>query len=253
MALVPTSTQDATSLTPAGTGWLLDSNNLDFVPAAVPGAGGSTLNYGDVTRSFGRQAGSGEPYSRAFVNQIVPASVYMMQTAIGAETNTFTTRAPITGTLINLGFVGDAAQTAGTFPAGALNKVGRVIRCSGGGTMGTTSTPNFTFDIALGTNILATTGSLVTVAVTTPANFWFSTISTVITAGSSGTIQTVGVFNYATATNVTKTWPMANSTPGTALSLDLTATQAVSFNATCGTSSSSNRVRLYNFMVEILA
>lgn len=46
---------------------------------------------------------------------------------------------------------------------------------------------------------------------------------------------------------------MANSTPGTALTLDLTATQAVTFNATCGTSNASNRIRLFNLMVEILA
>lgn len=255
MALVPTTTLNPGNLVPAGTGWLIDSTNYDFVPAVGSAPVPSTSNVNDAVRSFGRQAGSAVPIARTLLNQMVPASVYMMQTVPGAETNTFTARAPIQGTLINLGSIGDGIQVAGTFPAGALNVVGRVIRCSGGGTMGTNaSTPNFTFDVALGANILATTGSLATVAaVATPANFWFTTISTVITVGSSGTIQTVGCFNYFSGTNVTYTIPMANSTPGTALSLDLTATQAVSFNATCGTSHANNRVRLFNFMVEIVA
>ncbi len=46
---------------------------------------------------------------------------------------------------------------------------------------------------------------------------------------------------------------MANSTPGTALTIDLTAAYAFTFNATCGTSNASNRIQLTDLMVEILA
>lgn len=233
-----------------GPTWLQDDAAGDLVPVA---AGFPT----DLVRGIGRQSAAGlgsatTSQGRALVNQYLPAGVAMVQTVPGAEKNTFTARVAIQGTLVNA-FNFATSQTAGTFPANSLNLLGRMIRVSGGGTIGTTVTPTFTFDVAFGATVIATTGSLtINNAITTPANFSFSFIATVTTAGSSGVVVSSGQFNFASATNVTNTWPMANSTPGTGASVDLTAAQAVTFNATCGTSDPANRVRLFNLLVEVL-
>jgi hypothetical protein len=242
MALLTTGTAVLSS---SATGWAFDSVNNDLVPA--------TLAPQDLVRGVGRMAGSGLVISRALVNQLCPVGLAMVQTVPGAETNTFTSRVSILGTLVNSMTMGDGSQVAGTFTAGTLNLLGRTVRITGGGTIGTTGTPNFTFDVGLGAGVLATTQSLaVNAAITTPANFNFSVVATVTTAGSSGVVVSSGQFNFASATNVTNTWALANSTPGTGLSTDLTAAGAITFNATCGTSNASNRVRLFNFLVEVL-
>lgn len=242
MALIQ---QGAANLANSGIGWVTDSTALDIVPALTTPQ--------DLVRSIGRQAGSGVTIGRALCNQLCPVGLAMVQTVPGAETNTFTTRVSILGTLVNSMTMGDGSQVAGTFTAGTLNLLGRTLRFTGGGTMGTTATPNFTFDVGLGAGVLSTTGSLaINNAITTPANFNFSIIATVTTAGSSGVVVSSGQFNFASATNVTNTWAFANSTPGTGLTSDLTAAGAITFNATCGTSNASNRVKLYNFLVEVL-
>lgn len=245
MALVGAGTANITA--GAGAGWQYDSVNSDLVPVALSGSG-----YSDLARSVGRQAGSGLPIARALVNQMLPVGTYLVQTVVGAETNTFTTRVAISGTFVNLATVGDAAQTAGTFPAGALNVLGRTIRITFGGTSGTTGTPNWTIDAALGANIVATTGVLAAVATTSPANFWGQIIATVTTVGASGKLASCGQINWSSATNATQSWPLANSTPGTALTIDLTAAYAFTINATCGTSNLSNRLQLTNCVVEVL-
>lgn len=244
------STQSGFSVPGGGPTWLQDDTAGDLVPVA----GGSPI---DMVRGIGRQSAnvlgsSSTAAGRMLTNQLLPTCIAMVQTVPGAENNTFTTRRAIQGTLINT-FNLAASQTAGTFPAGALNLLGRTIRISGGGTMGTNLTPNFTFDFALGATVVATTGSLaINAAITTPANFNFSIIATVTTTGSSGVVVSTGQFNFASATNVTNTWPIANTTPGTGATVNLTAAQAVTFNATCGASDAANRVRLFNFLVEIL-
>lgn len=245
MALIGTGTANIVAGTT--TGWQFDSINGDLCPV-VSGGG----NYLDLTRSIGRQATASTQIGRAFVNQMLPVGTYMVQTVVGPETNTFTTRQSITGTLVNFASVGDVAQVAGTFPAGALNVLGRTLRITFGGTSGTTGTPNWTIDAALGSNLVATTGALAAVATTSPANFWGQIISTCTTTGASGKLTSCGEITWSSATNATQTWPLANSTPGTALSIDLTAAYAFTINATCSASSPSNRIILTNLVVEII-
>src|ERR1039458_3525411 len=115
------------------TGWLFDSVNYDLVPA--------TTAPQDLVRGIGRQPGSGAVINRALVNQLLPVGLAFVQPANGTETNTFTTRVAINGTLTNCNNIGDVAaatQTAGTFTAGALSLVGRTIRVRASGTLGTT-------------------------------------------------------------------------------------------------------------------
>jgi hypothetical protein len=225
-----------------GTAWQWDDAAGDLVPVN----GNATS---DLYRGFGRSS------SRALVNQFLPAGLAMVQTVPGAETNTFTTRVAINGTLVNT-FNFNGTQVAGTFPAGALNVLGRTIRIKSTGTMGTSATPNFTFDYALGTagaNVLATTGVLAAQAVTTPGQWYSEVQATVTTAGSSGVVQSGGHFTFAGSSGVLVTpWSMGNSTKGTGLSIDLTAALAFGMYATCGTSSGSNRVIVSTLTVEIL-
>lgn len=221
------------------TAWQWDDAAGDLVP--VNGNAAS-----DLYRGFGRSA------SRALVNQWLPAGIAMVQTVPGAETNTFTTRVAINGTLVNT-FNFNGTQVAGTFPAGALNVLGRTIRIKSTGTIGTTSTPNFTIDYALGSNILATTGVLAAQAVSTPGQWYSEVQATVTTIGSSGVIASGGHFTFAGTSGVLVTpWAMGNTTKGTGLSVDLTAALAFGMYATCGTSSGSNRVIVSTLTVEIL-
>lgn len=229
-------------------GWLFDSNQYDLVPA--------TTGPQDLIRGIGRQAGSGAVINRAFVNQLLPVGLAFVQTVSGTETNTFTTRVAISGTLVNANNIGDVAaatQTAGTFTAGALSLVGRTLRVHASGTLGSTSTPNLTIDVALGSNILATSGALAMATATSPAPWILDVQATVQTAGSSGVIISEGLFSYSTSSGVVVLpWTMGNSTRGTGLSIDLTAAQLISINATCGTSNSSNRIICNVFTTEIL-
>jgi hypothetical protein len=222
----------------------IDSTNSSLVPADGI----------DFSHSLGGVNLAGTT-QRLLVNNLAPVGAFAWQTVIGAETNTFTSRVAIHGTLVSPTTY-PTAPTAGTFPAGALNVLGRTIRVTGGGNSGTTGTPNWTLDFALGAagaSVVGTTGALAAVATTSPANFTFSLISTVTTIGASGVMTTTGTVNWASATNATATWAIANSTVGTGLTLDLTAAQACGVFATCGTSNASNRIRLTNLLIEVLA
>jgi hypothetical protein len=186
----------------------------------------------------------------ALLGRVAPAGLAIVQTVEGAEKNTFTTRVAIQGTLVNASSA--LPGTAGTIPAGLMNVVGRTMRIRGGGTTGTTATPNWTFDIAMGATVIATTLAKAAVATTTPAAFTFDVLATVLSTGATGTIISVGSINMASATNATATWAFCNTTPGTATTVDLTADKAITFNATCSASDAANRVRLHALTVEIL-
>jgi hypothetical protein len=245
-------TQSAAFISPNVT-WLDDDAAGDTVPCI----GNTPI---DLYRGYGRMystpvGGGTAVLARSLVNQFLPAGLAMVQTVPGAETNTFTTRVLVSGTLVNT-FNFNGTQVAGTFPAGSLNLLGRTIRIKATGTMGNTSTPNFTFDYALGTsgaNVLATTGSLASQAVTTPGQWYSEVQATVTTAGASGVIQSGGHFSFQGTTGVLVTpWTMGNSTKGTGLSVDLTTALAFGMYATCGASSASNRVIVSTLTVEIL-
>jgi hypothetical protein len=228
------------------TGWQFDNTNFDFVPAS----GTNTIQ--DMARGIGRQAGSGLLIGRALVNQMVPPGIAMIQTVMGAETNTFTARQDIKGTVINTMTIGDGTQTNATFPAGALNVLGRTIRVRGGGNWGATATPNFTLDVSLGAGVLATTSVCALAAITTPQNFAFDFISTCTTIGASGVMTSAGIFQGQITTITTFPIAMTNTVVGTGLTADLTTALALSVGVTWGASNALNRVRLTNLVVEIL-
>lgn len=226
------------------TNWLWDDAAGDFVPVQ-----GNTAI--DLTRGIGRSA------SRALINQWLPTGTAIVQSANGAETNTFTTRVAIGGTYLNA-FNFNGTQVAGTFPPGALSLVGRTIRVKAGGTLGTAgaSTPNLTVDIGLGVagaNVLATTGVLAMATTTSPAPWGLDVTATVQTAGASGVVISEGLFYYSsTSSVVVLPWTMGNTVRGTGLAIDLTAALAFNIFATQGTSNAANRIIQNYCTVEIL-
>lgn len=224
------------------TAWAWDDAAGDFVPVI----GNATV---DLLRGIGRSS------SRSLVNQFLPTGTAMVQSANGTETNTFTTRVAIGGTFLNA-FNFNGTQVAGTFPAGALSLVGRTIRIKAGGTLGTTGTPNYTIDLALGAagaNVLATTGALAMATATSPAPWGLDVTATVQTAGASGVVISEGLFYYSsTSSVVVLPWTMGNSTRGTGLSIDLTTALAFNIFATSSASSASNRIICNTLTVEVL-
>lgn len=215
----------------------------DVAGDLVPVNGNATS---DLYRGFGRSA------SRALVNQWLPAGLAIVQSANGAEKNTFTTRVAIGGTYLNA-FNFNGTQVAGTFPPSSLSVVGRTLRIRASGTLGAAATPNLTIDVALGAGILATTGVLAMATATTPAPWILDVQATVQTAGSSGVVVSEGTFLYQTSSSVVVLpWAMGNTVRGTGLAIDLTAALAFNIFATQGTSHADNRIICNTLTVEIL-
>jgi hypothetical protein len=232
--------QQAGSNVGAAPAWGFDDTTGDFLPGI-----------GDVAYDKARSVGN-LLTSRALVNNFLPSGLAIVQTANGTETNTYTTRVAIHGTLVNA-FNFPGTLVAGTFPAGVLSLVGRTLRIRASGTLGATSTPNLTVDIGLGAGILATTGALAMATATSPAPWFLDVQATVQTAGASGVVISEGFFLYSTTSSVVVVpWTMGNSTRGTGLSADLTTALALSLNATCGTSNAANRIICNTLSCEIL-
>jgi len=154
----------------------------------------------------------------------------------GTELASFTTRASMmTGATLT------GSGTAGTVPAGALNQIGRYIEWDLWGYIGNTATPNFTFDIALGSTVVWTTASFASVAITGSGTWHASGQLVTVTTGATGTVIGQGSFVY----HQTVLLATGISTALTAaVTVDLTAAKVFSINATCGASSSSNKAAL---------
>jgi hypothetical protein len=235
--------------------WRYDDVAGDFVP--VVGNAPTDLRRGIGRFSaipVGGVAGDAA-IARALANGFLPPGIAFVQSVRGAETNTFTTRVAIGGTFLNA-FNLAATQVVGTFPAGALNLLGRTLRVRASGTLGTTGTPNLTIDLALGAagaNVLATSGVLALAAATSPAPWFLDVQATVVTVGASGAIISEGLFSYSTSSSVVVIpWTLGNSTRGTPLTIDLTAALAFNIYATCGTSDVANRIRCDTLVAEVL-
>jgi hypothetical protein len=223
----------------------LDDTRGDLIPA------------GDLASGYGMFYGPGSTAAapvkrRVPVNELLPVGLVMVQSTNGTERNTFTSRVSLLGTILQPCTIG-GTQTAGTFPAGALNLVGRTVRIRAWGTLGTNGTPNYTFDVGLGAGVLATTGALAMTASTSPAPWALDVTATVQTAGATGVVIAAGTISMANASlAATKTFLLANSTPGTGLTADLTAALAFTTNITSGASDAANRCIQNGCIVEIL-
>lgn len=161
----------------------------------------------------------------------------------GTELVSFTTRASLfAGATIT------GAGTAGTIPAAALNQIGRFISWDLYGYIGNTGTPNYTVDVALGSTVLWTTASFASVAITGSGLFRLQGNAVVKTTGATGTVWANGSFTYHQTVLLATGISTANAA---VVTYDLTAALAFTANATCGTSSSSNKIALTNGIVRI--
>jgi hypothetical protein len=229
-----------------GAVYQLGTTNGDIVPRN--GNAASDLQRG-LGMLFTGTAAAPAPH-RALHNQLLPRGLYLVQTVPGTALASFTTRASLSGTFVNSATVG-GAQVAGTISAGALNLLGRTIAIKAWGTLGVTGTPNYTVDVALGTNILATTGVRAMAAATSPLGWYLDVAATVTTAGASGVVVSGGTFT-AGENSAVVSFPLTNSTPGTGLSIDLTAAYAFTLNATSSASDPANTLKCYGTIVEII-
>lgn len=179
----------------------------------------------------------GTKAKRLLVNGSGGAPAGVLFTAFnGTEKHSFTARASLmTGATLT------GPGTAGTVPAAALNQIGRYIEWDLWGYIGNTATPNFTIDIALGSTVVWTTASFASVAITGSGTWHAFGQLVTVTTGATGTVIGQGSFNY----HQTVLLSTGISTALTAaVTVDLTAAQAFTVNATCGTSSASNKVAL---------
>jgi len=179
----------------------------------------------------------GSKSKRVLMNGSGGAPAGVLFTAFsGTEQVSFTTRASLmTGATIT------GPGTAGTVPADALNQIGRFIEWDLWGYIGNTGTPNYTIDVALGSTVVWTTGSFASVAITGNGVWHAQGQLVTVTTGATGTVIGQGSFTYhqtvLLATGI-------STVTSAAVTVALNAAKAFSINATCGTSSSSNKIAL---------
>jgi hypothetical protein len=202
-----------------GSAWAFD----DAIGELVPLAGAAPA---DLIRSIGQ--GSGLLPYRFLVNRLLPGGLFAWTSAVGTAVVAASETTLLTGaTFLGPKYTG---VTAGTFPAGFLNIVGRKISFFAFGTMASTgSTPTNNIKFKLGTNIVIATGAQTTVSVTGTLPWGFRGEATVITSGSSGTILGQGEFYYYSTAPVRVTWSAYNSG---AVTLDLTSALAIDLTST---------------------
>lgn len=203
-----------------------DESALNWVPAA----------------DYGVEIGS--KAKRILINGTGGTPPGVLFTAFGGtELNTFTTRASLFG-----GATIKGPGTAGTVPAGALNQIGRFIKWDLWGYIANTATPNFTFDVALGSTVVWTTGSFASVAITGNGVWHAQGQLVTVTTGATGTVIGQGSFTYHQTVLLSTGISTVISAAET---VDLTAAKAFTINATCGTSSGSNKAAFTSGIVLI--
>lgn len=141
-----------------------------------------------------------------------------------------------------------------TLPAGALNKIGRMLRITGSIVFTTASanTPTIAIALKLGTVTLCTITSAAVAASTTNGQLQFEIIVQVATAGSSGTIESHGeLLAQLSATLGTALAAYADQNTAVSSAVNLTSSLALSATITAsgGTVSSAT---LRQLTVEVI-
>lgn len=172
----------------------------------------------------------------------IPTVVYQLysSTAIANTTNVSTFTA-----LSSVNSVGSV-----TFPASWV-QVGRSIRVFTEGYYSTTGTPNWTWDIYLGTMSVLTTGAIA--APTTQTKQRFSAIATVTIASTTAASQVNAVYDINVSSGNYNT-PVLNFSTATmsAVTVDWNVTLQVYPHFTWGTANASNSLNITNCWVEFL-
>lgn len=137
-----------------------------------------------------------------------------------------------------------------TIPANTL-KVGNIVRVIGGGIYSTqTLTPgNLTIKVKLGTTVIASTTMTVLVGAVASAAFDLSSRIAVRTIGATASLAPVGGLNFATSAGARLFADLVNG--GSAVSVDLTASQTVDVTFQWATGSTGNTLTVTSLQVLI--
>jgi hypothetical protein len=142
------------------------------------------------------------------------------------------------------GFVGST-----TFPASWV-ATGRNIRISAKGFYGTTSTPNWTWQVLLGTTVVVNTGAVPAPSAVTGQYWKEECLLTIENPAASGTV--IGSCDIFVATTTSGTSLVSYSTSSIAATVGLNTQLTVNPTFTWGTSSSANTITANNVTVEFL-
>lgn len=223
----------------------VDDTIGSILPGPIAAAADGAMSLGGSTT-----AGTG---ARFLTNYGFPTAGDVFQSVAGAAYNTSVAATNIQGTVLGPSAYGATAQAAGTLQPGRLNLVGRTLRVRAFGSIANTVTPNLTMAILLGTNVIVTSGVQATATITGTSIWRLEADIVCRTAGASGVLFGSGLFSYfTTGPTVGVTWQIANPTPFTGVTLDLTAAYALNIQATWGTSSASNNMTCHQVTAEIL-
>lgn len=141
--------------------------------------------------------------------------------------------------------------------------IGRGVRICAKGYISTTSTPTFTITIRAGTAGSTSAAILLGSAALTAGSgiatipWWLEGdvfLTAIGAAGANSTIQGEGIilsngFTTQGGINRLSAGAAAAGAAGTTATLDTSITNYINFNATCGTSSSSNKIRIEQLQV----
>jgi hypothetical protein len=127
------------------------------------------------------------------------------------------------------------------------------------GVLGTTGTPNLTFEILANTTqgtrnasgILATTGAVAQASAVTNVPWELDCVVSNVTTGATGTFLAFGVVKVYTASTTIQSIRLSSSAanPNTAFTLSTQSAYYIELGATWGTSSASNTITCYDYMV----
>lgn len=141
-----------------------------------------------------------------------------------------------------------------TIPANFMSD-GRVLRLRAQGQHSTTGTPTLIFRVrwgGVGGTLLAVTPTITTGSGVT-ANCWeVNVILQLRTNGSTGTIVAIGNADVNGATAFQQVFCAGGGATPAATSVDLTTDKALSITAQWGTSSASNTLTGWNYIIEAL-
>jgi hypothetical protein len=237
---------------PGGPGSRSDGVTLygldDTIGALIPGPGMS-----DAQISLGGFTPAATD-GRMLTNFGIPLVADAYQRAAGTAYNTSVAATNVEGALSGPTVYPLSLATApGTLAAGRLNLLGRTLWVRGWGQMTNTATPTLAMAVVLGSTVIATTGVQTTVAITGTTLWRFEAEITTRVVGASGTLFGSGTFTYwSTGPTVGVLWQVANPTPFTAVTLDLTAAYALHLQATWGTSSGSNNLTVHQLAAGLI-
>lgn len=144
-----------------------------------------------------------------------------------------------------------------TLPAGAIDKVGKLIRVWATGRISTTTgPPSITLDVRLGGTVVFNGGAVVTVASLTNKTWELVALMTARAIGSAANLIGTGKFTSPIVVGSTggnaNTAMLPDNTPAVGNNFDSTTALVADLFATWSASSASNSIQCHQFELDLL-